>query len=116
MMEGGGLNLGFCSQMTLAFKQALTPCNRDAAVEEFQRVIGCRDWDYHKEDAAKTAARWSGFLEDMAIKMATGNKGHMGHVAFDAGYNDNSGLAPVLANFLQDESDQGQILVLVLNS
>ena len=31
------------------------------------------------------------------------------------GYNDNSGLAPILNNFLHDKSAHGQILVLILN-
>ena len=31
------------------------------------------------------------------------------------GYNDNSGLGPILAKYLEDESDQGQILALVIN-
>ena len=31
------------------------------------------------------------------------------------GYNDNSGLGPILADYLEDDSDQGQILVLVIN-
>ena len=31
------------------------------------------------------------------------------------GYNDNSGLGPILADYLQDDSDQGQILVLMIN-
>ena len=31
------------------------------------------------------------------------------------GFNDNSGLGPILAKYLEDESDQGQILALVVN-
>ena len=31
------------------------------------------------------------------------------------GYNDNSGLGPILAKYLEEESDQGQILALVIN-
>ena len=31
------------------------------------------------------------------------------------GYNDNSGLGPILAKYLEGESDQGQILALVIN-
>ena len=31
------------------------------------------------------------------------------------GYNDNSGLGPILAQYLQNESEEGQILVLVIN-
>merc|ERR1719174_363888 len=54
-VEGGGLNLGYCSQMTLLLKQALSPCNRDVVVEEFQDLIGCRDWQYLKEHPALTA-------------------------------------------------------------
>ena len=38
------------------------------------------------------------------------------HCSVAQGYNDNSGLAPALTNFLQDESDHGQILILLLNS
>ena len=33
----------------------------------------------------------------------------------DQGYNDNSGLAPILSNYLESESDEGQVLVLVIN-
>merc|ERR1719174_807032 len=117
-VEGGGLNLGYCSQMTLLLKQALSPCNRDRVVEEFQQLIGCRDWMFQKELSVHTAARWSGFLKDMAVKMnisnAEGKSVIDGHVAIDGGYNDNSGLAPILADFLQGESE-GQILVLIVN-
>ena len=31
------------------------------------------------------------------------------------GYNDNSGLGPIVAQYLQDKSDQGQILILIIN-
>ena len=31
------------------------------------------------------------------------------------GYNDNSGLGPILAQYLEDDSDQGQILAVVIN-
>ena len=34
---------------------------------------------------------------------------------FMQGYNDNSGLGPILAQFLEDDSDQGQILAVVIN-
>lgn len=37
------------------------------------------------------------------------------HCRYTQGYNDNSGLGPILARYLQDESGTGQILVLVIN-
>ena len=40
---------------------------------------------------------------------------HLIPLSLDQGYNDNSGLAPILANYLQSESDEGQVLVLVIN-
>ena len=76
--------MGFCSQATSALKQILSPCNRDRVAAEFQRVIGCRNWEYQKEQSADLAARWNHFWENMAVSMDTDHNGRMGHVAFDA--------------------------------
>ena len=37
------------------------------------------------------------------------------HCSRAQGYNDNSGLGPILAKYLEHESDRGQILVLIMN-
>merc|ERR1711918_32070 len=36
-------------------------------------------------------------------------------MAFDAGANDNNGLGPIIANYLDSGSEHGQILVLLIN-
>ena len=41
---------------------------------------------------------------------------HSSHDSVPQGYNDNSGLGPIVANFLHDKSERGQILFFVLNS
>ena len=38
------------------------------------------------------------------------------HCPRPQGYNDNSGLGPILARYLEDESKEGQILVLIMNA
>lgn len=92
----------------------LNKVSRNKVVEdEFLRLLGCKD-----EPSAQTAARWSGFFRQMAVQMNLTNsegESHLSHMVIDAGYNDNSGLGPILADYLESESDQGQILVLVIN-
>jgi hypothetical protein len=84
-----------------------------ATKDEFLKLMGCKD-----EPSAQTADRWCGYLQDMAVKMKLTNshgESNMGNMAFDSGYNDNSGLAPILSNYLESDTDEAQVLVLVMN-
>ena len=71
----GGLH---CTVITALISQIQ---NKDIQ-DEFLRVLGCKG-----EPSAKTAARWSGFLQGMAVKMNLTNsegESRMGHMAIDA--------------------------------
>lgn len=117
-LGSGALHVANCKAIKLIIDSVLAPCNRQLVLDEFFRLAGCAEYLTTKQDSAKTAARWSGFFQKMAIKMTVSNslgKSHMGHMAIDGAYSDNNGLGPILAQYLEDDADQGQILVLLIN-
>jgi len=93
-------------------------CNQDVVVDEFLRVLGCETSDGTKESVTSAAKRWSAALQGMAINMTANNPfgdAHAGHMAIDAGYTDNSGLGPILAEHLKNASAKGHVTVLISN-
>ena len=82
----GGMSEVTCNILTTVVKKVVTACNPDIVLNEFRKLIGCKMYG-EKEHSAKTARRWSTFLQPMAIKMdLTNSKGenHPGHMAIDA--------------------------------
>ena len=84
-----GANVGYCQVLRVLVQSAVSQCNAQLVTEELLKVLGCSHSLFGKrEDAASTAARWSGFLEQMAIAMklsdAEGKNARMAHTAIDA--------------------------------
>merc|ERR1719174_160200 len=113
------MNIFYCRIPQILVEAAVPQCNQRVVIEELNKFLGCRDdISKIKEDSSTTANRWVGFTRRLAIEMSVstplGNN-DVGHTVADAGYNDNSGLGPILAQYLHDDADQAQILVLVIN-
>lgn len=102
----------------MVFKTFVEPCNQQEVIGEFTKLIGCRKFFTKKEKVHTTAVRWSDFLHKMAIgfKLSTPQgESVKDHMVFDAGYNDNSGLAPILSKVIADDAAHARILVLIIN-
>ena len=78
----------YCSFYGMLFESFVGACNKDVAVGELLKLIGCSTPDGDKEDAVTTAQRWSTFLEKMAVEMVVNSSSpehvHAGHMAIDA--------------------------------
>ena len=87
----GPVSMLSCSIYRMLIENLVGPCNRNAVIDEFHKVLGCTtEHDQQNnvvEDSAITAKRWVGFLQKMAIQMTVsgplGND-HKGHMAVDA--------------------------------
>jgi len=81
----------------------------------FMTLLGCNETEW----SGTTAERWSGWLRDMAVKLKfkkSTTESRMSNRVINAGYNDNSGLGPILGHYLNSTSDSAQVLVLVMNA